>query len=227
MLKPEEQVAFLKSVDEVRQVAERHLETHRSPQSAIAFVSSLQHKASSIIQRAVGQGVEIACKAGCNHCCRARVEAMAAEIFRIARELRGRPAEEMNHVIRRLETHLAMRSDEQAWSRRPQCPFLENELCSIYDVRPGVCRKAHSLDLRKCRTDAAEIPQNLGIVVGIAALTQGTADAYRKLGLDAASHELGQGVLLALSDPTTESRWYDGEAVFVQDVAAAHPRSET
>ena len=102
-----------------------------------------------------------------------------------------------------------------AWSRRPKCPFLKNELCAIYDVRPSVCRKAHSLDVTKCQTGASEIPQNLATMVSVAALTKGMSDAYGRLGFDASGHELGRAVLLALSDPTAESRWCSGEAVFM------------
>lgn len=214
MLTPEEQTAFLRSADNVRQAAERHLATHRSQQSAVTFVSNLQRDVSRLIHVAVERGVKIACRAGCSHCCSVRVEAMAPEIFLIARELASRPPDELKHLVERLNAHAALTGETLSSDRPTECPFLTNGLCSIYDVRPSVCRKAHSLDLTKCRTHAFEIPQDLATVVGVEALAKGTSDAYRGLGLDASGHELGRAVLLVLSDPSAETRWYSGKAAF-------------
>ena len=214
MLTPDEHDAFLRSFDNVRQAAELHLGTHRSQESVVAFVANLQRGVTRVIQTAINQGVKIACHAGCSHCCSARVEAMAPEVFRISRELAGRPPDELNHLVQRLNAHVVFQSEAAAWSQRTECPFLISGLCSIYDVRPGVCRKAHSLDVRKCQANASEIPQDLGILVGVEALAKGTSGAYRRLGFDASAHELAQAVLLALSDPSAESRWYTGKAVF-------------
>jgi hypothetical protein len=140
---------------------------------------------------------------------------MAPEVFLIARELVGRPPDELKHIVERLSVHAALADGEgHSPDRRTECPFLIDGLCSIYDVRPGVCRKAHSLDIAKCQTHASEIPQDLGTIVGVEALAKGTSDAYRRLGFDASSHELGRAVLLVLSDPSAESRWYSGNAFF-------------
>lgn len=219
MLTPEEQAAFLRSADNVQRAVEQHLRSCLDKQSVISFISNLQHGVDRVIQTAINQGIGIACMEGCKHCCSARVEAMAPEIFRIARELEGRPAEELDRFVLRLKIHASMSSEATAWNQRPDCPFLTDELCSIYDIRPNVCRKAHSLDVAKCRESASEIPQDLGIGVAVEALTKGTSDAYGKLGFDASSHELGRAVLLALSDPSAEYRWYRGEDVFVLDAA--------
>jgi hypothetical protein len=221
MLTREEQEAFLISIENVQQAAERHLSTHRSQQFAIEFVSNLQRGVSRAIQMAIEQGVKVACKAGCSHCCYARVEAMAPEIFRIARELEGRSAEERNHLVHRVTTHVLAQSETIAWDQRTACPFLISDLCSIYDVRPSRCRKAHSLDVNQCRANAPAIPQDLGTVLGAEAMIKGTSDAYRRLGFNESGHELGGAVLLALSDPSSESRWYSGEAVFGPDVGGS------
>ncbi len=213
-LTPEEQVAFFNSADNVQQATERHLRAHQSQQSVISFVSSLQHSVSRVIQTARAQGVGIACRAGCSHCCSARVEAMPPEVFLIAKELEGRPTEERQQFVQRLKMHVATRSELNPWNQRSKCPFLTDDLCSIYAVRPSACRKAHSLDVKKCQENAPEIPQDLGVVVAAEALTKGTSEAYAKLGFNASGYELARAVLLALSDPTAESRWYKGESVF-------------
>ena len=231
MLTPEEERAFLQSASNVEQVAERRLRALQSRQSVIAFVSNLQRGVSEVVQSAIGQGVGVACKAGCNHCCHARVEAIAPEIFGIARELAARPAEELNRYIQRLRihavAHAATHDAATAWNQQAECPFLTNDLCAIYDVRPSGCRKAHSLDVEKCKENAPEIPQDLGIVVNVEALAKGTSDAYRTLGFDASGHELGRAVLLALTDSSAESRWFSGERVFITDAPGARNQNRT
>ncbi len=213
-LTSEETTALLQSADQVRQAAVRHLgDKHGSP-LVISFVRNLQTGIDQVVSVAVEEGVALACKAGCNHCCSAQVEAIEPEIFRIAREIASRSPEEISALIERLRMYGAVPSDAAPWSRRTPCPFLADDLCSIYEVRPGVCRKAHSLDVAKCAENSPTIPQSLNIVLGAEALLKGTSDAYRDLGLHAVGHDLGPAVLVALTDPTAESRWQSGEAVF-------------
>lgn len=214
MLTPEEQAAFSQSVQNVRQAAERRLRSCPDAPSLISFAADLQSSVSRVLQSAAGRGVPIACKAGCSHCCNARVEASAPEIFRIVRELEIRPEEERRRLLQRLESHAALPAGPDAWNRRPPCPFLEDGWCAIYRVRPNGCRKAHSLEVAKCRDNAPEIPQDLGVAIGIEALLRGTAEAYRNLGLEVSGHELVRALLAALSDPSAESRWARGEPVF-------------
>ena len=213
-LSPEETAAFLQSADKVREAAVRHLSDKCGSPLAITFVRNLQTGIDQVVSAAINQGVALACKVGCNYCCSARVEAIAPEVFRIAREIAARPAEEINAHIERLRDYVAMPSAVAPWQQRRPCPFLIDDLCSIYEVRPGVCRKAHSLDVAKCAANAPEIPQSLNIVLGAEALLKGTADAYREIGLHATGHALGPAVLIALTDSTAESHWLRGEAVF-------------
>jgi len=75
-----------------------------------------------------------------------------------------------------------------------------------------------TLPTSRQRTDievAPEVFTTVGTLPNVEALAKGTSEAYKKLGFDASSHELGRAVLLALSDPSAESRWYNGESVFV------------
>ena len=210
----EETAAFLQSVDQVRGAAVRYLSDKRDSPLAITFVRNLQNGIDQVVSTAIDQGAQLACKPGCSYCCSARVEALAPEVFRITREIASRPSQEINALIERLQTYAARPNDGVSWGQRTPCPFLVDHLCSIYEVRPGVCRKAHSLDVKPCEASSPEIPQSLNIVLGAEALLKGTSEAYREIGLQAAGHDLGRAVLIALSDPTAESRWLRGEAVF-------------
>ena len=215
VLKPEEETALLRSTENVQRAAVRHLSTHNGEASVVAFVQSLQQGVDRVVGAAVDGGAHIDCKAGCSHCCSARVEAIAPEIFQIARELEQRAAEELTETVDRLQAHIAASDKENtAWSHRKCCPFLTKNLCSIYKVRPAACRKAHSVDVSKCEAHAPAIPQNLEIVLNAEALLRGTSGAYRQRGFDASGHELVRAVLVALLDPSAQARWYRGEQVF-------------
>jgi Fe-S-cluster containining protein len=147
------------------------------------------------------------------------VEATEPEIFLIAREIRKGAPEEVQAILETLRVRAAVTKDDAKNLRRRDCAFLKNKRCSIYEVRPSTCRKAHSLSAESCGNFASEIPQKLEILLGAEALIQGTADAYRQLKLHASAHELCNAVLLALSDDTAEARWYNGETVFPRDGA--------
>lgn len=214
MLNPEEQDAFLSAIAAVEQVALNRLSANRSLTFAIAFIAKLQDGVDQVVHTASAQGQKLDCRAGCSHCCSARVEALEAEIFQIARELKKLAPEKLAALVARLQEHAAAARDVSVWDYRIRCPFLTENLCSIYPVRPAACRKAHSLDVEKCALPGAEIPQSLNIALKTEALMKGTAQAYGKVDLPASGHELGQAVLLALTDETAESRWYEGEPVF-------------
>ncbi|HXU92052.1 MAG TPA: YkgJ family cysteine cluster protein [Gallionella sp.] len=214
MLSNDEQVAYLDSIERIRQRAVDHLGSNRG--GAVDFIANLHRSVDKIAQQAGAHGQEAECKAGCAGCCSVRVEVSEPEIFLIAREIKTRPAAQIATVIERLRNHVA--AADSAPSRR-DCTFLEEQLCSIYEVRPAVCRRAHSLSSEKCRSFAPEIPQNLGMLLGVNALMNGTAKAYREVGLGSSPHELNRAVLLALTDEAAEARWYDGESMFPEDIA--------
>lgn len=214
MLSREEQAEFLSAIERVRQAALRLLNANRSMPFALALISKLQLGVDQVVDAAIDQGQKLDCKAGCSHCCSVRVEAIEPEIFRIADELKKFSPEKLAALTARLQQHAARAKGVSVWDHHIQCPFLTQDLCSIYPFRPAVCRMAHSFDVEKCRVSGSEIPQSLNIVLKAEALMKGTADAYCQADLSASGHELGQAVLLALTDETAESRWYHGELVF-------------
>jgi Fe-S-cluster containining protein len=113
------------------------------------------------------RGWQLACKRGCNNCCEEPIMIFRPEAARVARWL-DRPenaevraafraaypawrdrqgdtparlsATFANHPARYVEAH------KQAWARRILCAFNVDGACSIYPVRPIVCRLGHALD---------------------------------------------------------------------------------
>ena len=216
MLSPEEQAEFLRAMEKVQQTALHHLDSNRTRPFIISFISNLHRGVDSVVRAATHEGEQLDCKAGCSHCCRVRVEALEPEIFLIAKELKKLSPEKLDELTGRLRNHAATINGVSVFDHHITCPFLENNLCSIYQIRPAVCRKAHSFDVEKCKSPGSEIPQSLEIALKSEALMKGTADAYHRIKLSASGHELGQAVFHVLTDETAESRWCAGEEIFDQ-----------
>lgn len=217
MLSNDEQAAFLNSIDGVRRKAADHLGSNTNVSSVVGFAANLHQAVDKVVQQAGDPKPE--CKPACAWCCSLLVEAMEPEIFFIAREIRKRGPEEVEAIVDALRIRAAATKDDAKNLRRRDCAFLKNQRCSIYEVRPSVCRKAHSLSAERCMNFASGIPQKVEILLGAEALIQGTAGAYRQLKLHASAHELCNAVLQALTDDMAEARWYNGETVFPQDGA--------
>ena len=118
-------------------------------------------------QKAIAAGRAISCKLGCAACCRMLVPVSAPEAFALKDMIAKMPAGRRQATVTkvaaaraRLEragllgrlTEIAetgrQLSDEEMepinrdyYALRMPCPFLENEVCSIYEDRPAACRE--------------------------------------------------------------------------------------
>jgi Fe-S-cluster containining protein len=79
-----------------------------------------------------------ACKKGCDACCHIQVEMPSVEAKRIA-QATGRKAVEFRPGRHTTPVNQLGRKDTP-------CPFLVDSACSIYEVRPFVCRDMSVLD---------------------------------------------------------------------------------
>ncbi len=96
----------------------------------------------------------IACGEGCAFCCYLRADVTAAEIARIVLHLRATrsPAEVQLVAQRARETAARVGgfdADARAEARVP-CTLLEDGRCSVYEVRPLVCRGCNSASADDC-----------------------------------------------------------------------------
>ena len=118
-------------------------------------------------RRAKEQGRSISCRMGCAACCRMMVPLSPPEAFSLRDYVEQLPADRREHIMQRIsEAKMALQqqglleqleeiaksstplSDEQLepinqayYALRMPCPFLEHELCSIYEARPAACRE--------------------------------------------------------------------------------------
>ncbi|MHC9064045.1 YkgJ family cysteine cluster protein [Nitrospira sp. CMX1] len=119
------------------------------------------------VTRLAEEGSVPSCRKGCAACCRMLVPLSAPEAFAVYNWVRSHPAEHQARIIARFgETKVRLLS-QGIWQRlselcdasdapsddaldeinrryyglRLACPFLEEEVCTIYDERPAACRE--------------------------------------------------------------------------------------
>jgi Fe-S-cluster containining protein len=159
---------------------------------------------------------ELACQEGCSHCCKQQVSVTAVEVFRLVSHLRGDSvASRWDERVNRLRTAAhAVRGKSAEGHRGTTCPFLENDRCCVYEVRPLLCRGANSLDAEACSVPGKPIPV-------YAELSEAAQQLQERL--DRAAHrqtgrkemlELCNATLVAIDTEDAQTRWAAGEAVF-------------
>lgn len=117
--------------------------------------------------RSTATGKAVSCHKGCAACCRMLVPLSAPEAFALRDFVRTLPADRQQRLSARLAQtqslllshglwHQLMELGETArppdddeleplnrryYALRTPCPFLEDELCTIYEERPAACRE--------------------------------------------------------------------------------------
>ena len=119
------------------------------------------------VRQTIEAGQTISCRMGCAACCRMLVPLSAPEAFALREYVEQLPEERRTHLLNRLSDTTESLKREGLWDRlndvaeasrsvpdeeldpinlsyyalRIPCPYLENELCSIYEARPSACRE--------------------------------------------------------------------------------------
>ncbi|MGA2500492.1 MAG: YkgJ family cysteine cluster protein [Tepidisphaeraceae bacterium] len=141
------------------------------------------------IKAVTEQGKSISCRKGCGHCCRQPVPIAPAEARALMRLVATMPAERRETIRRRFVA--AIRELEAAgiaeelrmrgfWERghgrevglrylgrRIDCPFLEDESCTIYADRPLACREYMvTTPADNCENPSADTVETVDIPAG-------------------------------------------------------------
>ena len=145
-------------------------------------------------------GHSISCRMGCAACCRMLVPLSPPEAFSLLDYVEQLPQERRAALEEKLEASKAAlaghgvldrlhavahadapMSDEQLepinrayYALRHPCPFLEEEMCSIYEARPAACRELLVTSPAQLCNDMAEnpvepipVPVRIGTVLGL------------------------------------------------------------
>ncbi|MDP1769642.1 MAG: YkgJ family cysteine cluster protein [Nitrospirota bacterium] len=139
------------------------------PITAIVPVSRrLGEEAAALeVHQAREAGLTISCQMGCAACCRMLVPLSAPEAFALREYVEQLPTDRRTQLQQRISTTKDRLTREAVWDRlndvaeasRPMpdeeldpinrayyalripCPYLEDEMCSIYEARPAACRE--------------------------------------------------------------------------------------
>lgn len=180
------------------------------------------------------QSQPFACGKGCSHCCYLHTDITAGEAFVLAAAVKRMPEPERHAVIGRLvenSTGQRTTSYRDRFFASNACALLDlgTNTCTVYDVRPTNCRKWHSLDAGRCKSDrdtAVYKGDDVPFPLDHSAMTAASA-VYRahKHAISEPMGDLHEGVLLALA-PDAEAKFAAEEGVFdgwqtTHDIAVA------
>jgi Fe-S-cluster containining protein len=194
----------------------RKLTSTRNKVFAINAIRSLHEQVDALTEKIKKKpGVHFDCKAGCSYCCSLRVAATPPEVFLIARHIRQLPAETQTELLEKLKVRSEAARGVSTEDFFFHCTLLAHGQCTVYALRPVMCRKYLSLDVEECKKPDACAPEDREMAMKSSALIFATSQAYARAKLSNEIHELGQALLVALTDQTAEDRWYRGEQVFV------------
>jgi Fe-S-cluster containining protein len=172
----------------------------------------------------------VACREGCDFCCRVPVDVQAHEVFYAAHhiQLHFTPAA-LTKVIAGLAAHrarvAAFPAKARAHSRQP-CELLHDGACSIYAGRPEACRSHHTSDAAVCRAHMTDLAVNLSKVyipalrARMFAVMLGMDEAIEAAGYDDRAYDFGSALHEALTNSLCLVRWMRRHAAFADDCLA-------
>lgn len=192
-----------------------HFERAKRDGNVVPAILLLHRKIEATLKTA--KPLPVACRVGCSHCCQSWVSVPAPEIFLVVRRIRA-AAEARARVAITNERTRTM--DAAARMRTPvSCPMLENDLCTIYESRPLVCRFAASANEAICRrvfreASGENIPTPLRNLKGRGAYVMALALALRRASLPHHYYEFNAALARALERDDSERAWLRGEDIF-------------
>jgi len=170
--------------------------------------------------RATGIEPGLACRRGCDYCCRGYVSATAPQIFAAARAIRAGQSTHADAVARVVAA--ADRVRGLSWQERCRlhepCPMLDAGECGIYAARPLACRGFVSYSAASCRQAFEDGAHPVMVPAAYAsvrsALEAAMRAALKRLSFSYDSYEFDTALERVLSRPRAEADWLEGDDVF-------------
>ena len=173
----------------------------------------------------------VACRAGCDFCCRVPMDVQAHEVFFTAEHIQANfsPAD-LAGVVARAAAHRArvsgLRSDERGRLALP-CALLRDGRCTSYEGRPEVCRAHHTNNATACSAfladpdfaiEKAYIP---ALRSRMYAVMLGIDEAMEAAGFDGRAYDFGSALHEALTNSLCQVRWVRRQPAFPDSCLAA------
>ena len=168
----------------------------------------------------------LACQPGCAWCCHLYVIfATIPEVLAIAEHLRRTLTEaELADLRQRVTVTLERKRNQSRFQPAAPmipCPLLVDNLCSVYEFRPLVCRAWHSTDVRRCQQPNGSLAVNQEVMQVFSAIYRSLIATLAEQELESQEVELISALDIALNTPDAAQRWLAGETLFA--AAAASP----
>ncbi len=152
------------------------------------------------VTRVESAGKHLSCAKGCAACCRMLVPLSIPETLAVRAHVESLPAEQRERIVARFAQTKSLLSSHGLWEQlsalcepiqdsdegtletvnrryygiQVPCPFLEEELCTIYEHRPAACRELvvttpaeHCADLTNRPVEAIAAPLRMSTVLGL------------------------------------------------------------
>ncbi len=173
---------------------------------------------------------KVACRAGCDFCCRVPVDVQAHEVFYAADHIqRHFPPAALDELVARLAAHraqvAALAPGERDRSRLP-CAMLRDGSCSIYAGRPQPCRAHHTSDAAVCAAHMADPVVDITKVyipalrARMFAVMLGVDEAIEAAGYDERAYDFGSALHEALTNSLCLPAWLRHEPAFPDNCLA-------
>ena len=201
----------------------------RTVEQIVTLAAGAQALAEELIQEAKRRthAPPVACRAGCPWCCHLTVTTTVPEVIQISEYLKAAAGERAAgglHIDTIDEYAECVRglTLQQRAIRRLRCPIQDPDTayCSLWPIRPLLCRSWTSADLSKCRQAFYEPTRDIRAPVlrvqrDIAqAIGAGIVAGSKAAGLEGGAVYLVDALQIALAEPDAGSRWLAGEPVF-------------
>jgi Fe-S-cluster containining protein len=167
----------------------------------------------------------IQCQQGCTYCCHFKVDVSANEVFAIVEHVQSTfTPDQLEKLVQKATSNkskLVMLSQAKRIVTNIACPLLEDNACSIYAMRPSMCRKIHSTNVDACQ-HSYDNPEDNNVenaehpVLSAITMTMLTAarEGFSALGLDKTVYDLNEVLIAALGDSKYKKRWLNGKKAF-------------
>jgi Fe-S-cluster containining protein len=200
---------FLPSRDAGRALAMDALRTGVSLKSVVQVASDVAtyaDEAMDIVREDFRPNLH--CRKACTYCCRKPGVLIAIpELLRVLAHVGEHFDAEAVAALRERSNHYASqvgaRSVNQRWAESVPCPLLVDDLCSVYEARPLVCRGYNSTDVDACerahRDPDVLLPTFAPIKDVTDGATVGMVQHLRDAGLSDAMVDLGTALHIVLS----------------------------
>ena len=208
----------------VAEMGARLLKVRQPAEMMTALRWGMDKLDSTYAETSAGVRARVACRKGCDFCCRVPVDVQAHEVFFAADHIQvhSSPAA-LLEIIARLAAHrgrvAALGDGARATSRSP-CALLTAGSCSIYAGRPEACRSHHTSDAAVCEAHMTDPAVNLTKVyipalrARMFAVMLGLDEAIEAAGYDERSYDFGSALHEALTNSLCLVLWLRRQNAF-------------